>query len=120
MNSMTRAVLTISCAALVATIVAIDAAGLEIASTAFKNNAAIPMKYTCEGEGANPALAFTGVPANAKSLALIVEDPDVPTSLMPSGVFDHWVLWDLPATSKGIAEGERAIEGVNGTGMPGW
>ena len=107
------------CAVLGATAI-VGAAGLTITSPAFKNNAPIPMKYTCEGQSVNPPLVFGGVPAGAKSLALIVEDPDVPKSLMPSGVFDHWVLWDLPAAAKGIGEGERKAEGVNGTGMPGY
>ena len=49
-----------------------------------------------------------------------MEDPDVPKSMMPSGVFDHWLLWDLPPTAKGIAEGERKSEGLNGMGKPGY
>jgi hypothetical protein len=106
--------------AVLAAIETVGAAGLEITSPAFKNNASIPAKYTCEGQGVNPELVFTGVPAAAKSLALIVEDPDVPKDLMPSGVFDHWLIWDLPATTKGIKEGERKAEGLNGTGTSGY
>src|SRR5262245_9053959 len=81
------------------------AAGLQITSPAFDNNGSIPSKYTCEGPGPNPALQFSGVPAKAKSLALIVEDPDVPRNLKADGMFDHWVLWDIDPASKGIAEG---------------
>ncbi len=98
----------------------LSAAGLQITSPAFSHNAPIPIKYSCEGEKTNPPLVFGGVPAGAKSLALIVEDPDVPKTLRPNGMFDHWVLWDLAPTTKGLAEGERKADGLNGTGKPGW
>src|SRR5438067_2989915 len=77
-------------------------AGLQISSPAFAANGAIPSKYTCDGAGVNPPLVFSGMPAKTQSLVLIVDDPDVPKNLMPSGVFDHWLAWDLPATSKGF------------------
>ena len=115
-----RRVALMSCCAVLAAIGSVGAAGLTITSPAFKNNAPIPMKYTCEGQSVNPALVFGGVPPAAKSLALIVEDPDVPKDLMPSGVFDHWLLWDLPAATKGLGEGERKAEGLNGTGTAGY
>jgi len=101
---------------------ALSAAGLQITSPAFKNNSPIPMKYSCEGAGGgvNPPLTFSGVPPAAKSLALIMEDPDVPKNLVPSGVFDHWLLWDLAVTTKGIGEGERKTEGLNGMGKAGY
>src|SRR5437762_10681363 len=83
---------------------AMSAATLQITSTAFAANGAIPSKYTCDGAGVNPPLAFNGIPAKTQSLVLIVDDPDVPKNLMPSGVFDHWLVWDLPAASKGFAE----------------
>ena len=68
----------------------------------------------------NPPLTFSGIPAKAQSLALIMEDPDVPKTMIPTGVFDHWLLWDLPAATKGIAEGERKTEGLNGMGKNGY
>jgi phosphatidylethanolamine-binding protein (PEBP) family uncharacterized protein len=71
------------------------AATLQVTSSAFPANGAIPSKYTCDGQGMNPPLAFTGIPAKTQSLVLIVDDPDVPKNLMPSGVFDHWLIWDL-------------------------
>ncbi len=95
------------------------AATLQISSTAFAANGAIPSKYTCDGQGMNPPLAFGGVPAKTQSLVLVVDDPDVPKNLMPSGVFDHWLIWDLPSTSKGFAEGEGK-GGINGMGQPGF
>jgi Raf kinase inhibitor-like YbhB/YbcL family protein len=94
---------------------------LEISSSAFPANGAIPSKYTCDGQGINPPLTFTGIPAKTQSLVLIVDDPDVPRNLMPSGVFDHWLIWDLAADSKGVAEGApEAKRGVNGTGQQGY
>jgi len=95
------------------------AAGLQITSTAFAPNGAIPSKYTCDGQGVTPPLAFSSVPAKTQSLVLIVDDPDVPKSLMPSGVFDHWLVWDLPADSKGFAEG-AGKGGINGMGQAGY
>jgi Raf kinase inhibitor-like YbhB/YbcL family protein len=95
------------------------AATLQITSTAFSANGTIPSKYTCDGQGMNPPLTFGGIPARTQSLVLIVDDPDVPKNLMPSGVFDHWLIWDIPSTSKGFAEGEGK-GGINGMGQPGF
>jgi Raf kinase inhibitor-like YbhB/YbcL family protein len=95
------------------------AASLQITSPAFMPNGPIPSKYTCDGQGVNPALVFSGVPAKTQSLVLIVDDPDVPKNLVPSGVFDHWLIWDLPASSKGFAEGEGK-SGINGAGQQGF
>lgn len=95
------------------------AAGLQITSTAFPANGSIPSKYTCDGPGMNPPLAFSGIPAKTQSLVLIMDDPDVPKALVPSGVFDHWLIWDLPADSKGFAEG-AAKGGINGMGQQGY
>jgi Raf kinase inhibitor-like YbhB/YbcL family protein len=97
----------------------VTAATLQITSTAFPPNGAIPSKYSCDGQGMNPPLAFAGVPARTQSLVLIVDDPDVPKSLMPSGVFDHWLIWDVPPTSRGFAEGEGK-GGINGAGQQGF
>jgi Raf kinase inhibitor-like YbhB/YbcL family protein len=99
--------------------VAVSAATLGITSTAFTANGKIPSKYTCDGQGLNPPLAFSGIPARTQSLVLIVDDPDVPKNLMPSGVFDHWLIWDLAATSRGFAEGEGK-GGINGAGQQGF
>ena len=96
-----------------------SAATLQIGSSAFAPNGAIPSKYTCDGQGMNPPLSFAGVPPKTQSLVLIVDDPDVPKNLMPSGVFDHWLVWDLESTSKGFAEGEGK-GGINGMGQEGF
>jgi Raf kinase inhibitor-like YbhB/YbcL family protein len=95
-------------------------AKLAITSTAFPNGGSIPAKYTCDAQNPpNPPLAFSGVPKNAKSLVLIVEDPDVPVNLTPTGLFEHWIVVDIPPDSKGFAEG-RGAQGVNGTGGAGY
>ncbi len=64
---------------------------MKISSPAFKNNGTIPKKYTCDGDNVNPELLISGVPKNAKSLVLIMDDPDA-----PRGTFTHWVVWDIP------------------------
>jgi Raf kinase inhibitor-like YbhB/YbcL family protein len=72
---------------------------MELTSTAFTNGAAIPAKYTCDARNVSPPLKWSGVPAGAKSLVLIVDDPDA-----PAGVWVHWVLYDLPASVTELAE----------------
>ena len=74
---------------------------MQLTSTAFTEGAAIPAKYTCDATNASPPLKWSGVPAAAKSLALIVDDPDA-----PSGTWVHWVLYDLPAAASELAEDE--------------
>lgn len=84
-------------------------------STAFSHNGHIPVKYTCEGEDINPPLELTGIPDEAKSIALIVEDPDA-----PHGVFDHWIVWNI-SPSEAIAEKSNAgISGRNSFGKIGY
>ena len=78
---------------------------LVIKSTAFAPNGAIPIKYTCEDEDASPALEWSGVPSGAKSLALIVDDPDAPDPAAPKMVYVHWVLYDIPPSANGLPEG---------------
>ena len=90
---------------------------MKISSSAFEHNKDIPSKYTCDAEDVNPELHFAGVPSSAKSLALIVDDPDAPAK-----VWVHWTLWNIPADATGIAE-NSAPAGVQGTtdfGRTGW
>jgi Raf kinase inhibitor-like YbhB/YbcL family protein len=98
------------------------AMALTISSPAFPPNGAIPSRYTCEGAGLSPPLTWSGVPEGARSLALVVEDPDA-----PSGVFCHWSAFDVPPDRPGLAEGYGAgrpgdgfREGVNDYGKPGY
>jgi Raf kinase inhibitor-like YbhB/YbcL family protein len=89
---------------------------MNITSATFEDGMKIPVKHTCDGENVNPALRFTSVPDRAGSLVLIMDDPD---ALKPAGkVWDHWVVYDIPPTVTGIAEG-REPEGTNGRGTSG-
>jgi Raf kinase inhibitor-like YbhB/YbcL family protein len=80
--------------------------GLKITSTAFSTDGAIPALHTCDGGDRSPPLAFSSVPAAAKSLALIVDDPDAPAPdpRTPQRPWVHWVLYNLPVDSTGLAE----------------
>ncbi|MGD0329323.1 MAG: YbhB/YbcL family Raf kinase inhibitor-like protein [Nitrososphaeria archaeon] len=84
---------------------------LIISSSAFQNNGRIPKKYTCDGEDVNPPLKIEGVPENAKSLALIVDDPDA-----PMGTWVHWVVWDISNVSEIKENSVPGIEGENSFG----
>jgi len=90
----------------------------KLASTAFVEGASIPAKYTCDGaRDLSPPLSISGTPTEAVSLALIMDDPDVPRALKPDGVFDHWILFNMPADTKEIAEGgSLGTPGANGAG----
>lgn len=93
---------------------------LSITSPSFSQGGQIPSKFTCDATPAvNPQLVFSNVPAKTAALVLIMDDPDVPKTLVPSGEFVHWLVWGLAPTSKGIAEGDGKA-GVNGTGRPGY
>ena len=91
---------------------------LSISSPAFQDGGGIPSKYTCEGEDISPPLTFAGAPAGARSLALIVDDPDAPDPAAPKMTWVHWVLYNLPPDATGLEEGVRrlpagTLEGVN-------
>ncbi|MET9274830.1 YbhB/YbcL family Raf kinase inhibitor-like protein [Kribbella sp. NPDC003557] len=73
---------------------------ITVTSTAFRDGETIPRKYTCDGEGVAPPLAWKEIPANAGALALVVDDPDA-----PRGTFTHWVLLDLEPTAASLTEG---------------
>lgn len=94
-------------------------ATLGITSTAFAEGAAIPARYTCEGEDLAPPLAFSGVPAGARSLALVVDDPDAPDPAAPKTVWVHWVVHDLPPDTAGLAEGGALPPGAR-QGLNDW
>ena len=77
---------------------------MKITSPAFKEGGIIPSLYTCEGKNINPALEFANIPPEAKSLVLINDDPDVPKTLRPDGMYDHWVIFNIPPSTHKIAE----------------
>jgi Raf kinase inhibitor-like YbhB/YbcL family protein len=100
---------------------------LTLRSTAFTEGGEIPIRHTCEGEDLSPPLAWSGVPAGARSLALVVDDPDAPDPAAPKMTWVHWILFDLAPSTPGLAEGLRhgalppgTREGVNDWKRTGW
>lgn len=94
---------------------------------AFGTGGEIPAKHTCEGEDVSPALAWSGVPAGTKSLALVVDDPDAPNPKAPQMTWSHWLLFDMPPESSGLPEaaGRAALppgtrQGLNDWKRTGW
>ncbi|MHB8743039.1 MAG: YbhB/YbcL family Raf kinase inhibitor-like protein [Sulfuricaulis sp.] len=78
---------------------------LTLTSPAFRHNGEIPSRYTCDGDDVSPTLSWSGVPGSAKSLALIVDDPDAPDPRAPKMTWVHWVLYNIPPSAAGLAEG---------------
>lgn len=77
---------------------------LKIESSAFADGAEIPRKFTCQGDDVSPPLSWSGVPDGARSLVLIVDDPDAPDPAAPRMTYVHWVLYNLPPESTGLPE----------------
>lgn len=89
-------------------------AHMQLTSPAFDDNKPIPAIYSCKGQSINPPLAIAGVPDQAKSLALIMHDPDA-----PSGDFLHWIVWNIAPQTTAISENSvlaGAVEGKNTAG----
>jgi Raf kinase inhibitor-like YbhB/YbcL family protein len=82
---------------------------LTVKSPAFANNGSMPSEYTCEGKNINPELSINDIPTQAKSLALILDDPDA-----PNGTFDHWIMWDIPVSGKIEQNSAPGMQGKNG------
>jgi Raf kinase inhibitor-like YbhB/YbcL family protein len=91
------------------------AATIAVRSPAFAAGAMIPVRFSCRGSNTPIPLAWTGVPAGAASVAMIMDDPDA-----PSGTFTHWVVFNLPVTTRGIVNGRLpagAAQAQNGRGQ---
>ena len=90
---------------------------IKVTSPAFQNGETIPDKYSAYHENISPPLQWTGIPKEAKSIALIVDDPDAPGATP----FSHWVVYNISTSSTGFAEGKHeGIEGKNGRGVIGY
>jgi len=77
----------------------------------FPEGGKIPVRFTCDGEDAHPALSWEGEPRETLSFALIMDDPDA-----PGGTWNHWLLWDIPATTHALPEGKKRLPiGIDGT-----
>ena len=83
---------------------------MKLSSPAFADNGMIPAKFACNGADISPELSISGVPSSAKSLALIVDDPDA-----PSKVWVHWVVFNISPETEGIAENSVPAGAVQGT-----
>lgn len=89
---------------------------ISVTSSAFKEGEMIPSKYTCDGDDISPPIDWLGVPAEAKSIAMISDDPDA-----PMGTWVHWVIFNIPPQAKGLSENvpakesleDGSIQGVN-------
>lgn len=88
---------------------------LIISSIAFEHGALIPVQYSCEGAGINPPLHIEHIPHGTQSLAIIAEDPDT-----SKGVFDHWIVWNIPVMNRIAENSVPGISGVNSGGKTGY
>lgn len=95
---------------------------LILTSPAFKSGEDIPAVYTCDGDDKSPPLSWSGVPPDAKSLALVVEDPDAPDPAAPRRTWVHWVLHNIPPGVSGLQEGVASRDLPPGTheGLNDW
>jgi len=86
-----------------------ESMALSITSPSFTQMGEIPSKYTCQGVDISPQLDFSGAPAGTKSLVLIVDDPDAPDPEAPKMIWVHWLLYNLPPDTTGLAEGVTSL-----------
>lgn len=94
---------------------------LQLTSTAFAAEGPIPKRHTGEGEDISPALEWSDLPDNTRSLALICHDPDAPLISPGNYGFVHWVLYGIPGSAPGLAEGvAEFVQGVNNFGNAGY
>ena len=118
------AVLIFICAVLMVTgrLYAEENMALTLRSKAFTDGGEIPTKYTCEGEDIAAPLEWEGVPEEARSLVLIVDDPDAPDPKAPKMTWVHWVLYNIPPGTTGLPEGAASADLPPGTkeGLNDW
>ena len=116
---MRNAIIGSAAAMLLAMVTAIAAgeARIKVTSSAFQEGGNIPSKFTCDVSDTSPPLQIAGVPSGAKSLVLIVDDPDA-----PGGLFTHWLAWNIPPQTGSIAEGSapKGVQGANDFGKSGY
>ena len=87
---------------------------ITVTSPAFREAESIPGKYTCDGSDVSPPLSWSGIPDNAKSIALICDDPDA-----PMGTWVHWVMFNIPVSTDGLPEGVNSSSGLPGGALQG-
>lgn len=93
---------------------------MELISPTFSPNESIPVRFTCQGEDVSPPLQWSNIPKKAKSLTLIVDDPDAPDPRAPKMTWVHWILYNIPPYCDHLGEDlqsnhlpEGAIQGLN-------
>jgi len=87
---------------------------MQVSTKSFSAGGEVPKRYTCDGADVSPQLAWGEPPAGARSLALMVDDPDA-----PRGTFTHWVVYDLPPQTRELPEDVRKAEQLPGGGSQG-
>ena len=99
---------------------------MKLESSAFEHEGTIPAKYTCDGSppagGISPPLKISDVPPGTRSLFLNMDDPDVPKSIRPDGLWNHWLVWNIPPETTEITEGQEpaGVVGKNTGGKFGY
>ena len=116
---MGKAIIAGASAILLATIASFAAGGakMKITSSAFQEGGNIPSKFSCDGADTSPPLQISDIPSGAKSLVLIIDDPDA-----PSGLFTHWAVWNISPQTSTITEGStpKGVQGTNDFGKSGY
>jgi Raf kinase inhibitor-like YbhB/YbcL family protein len=116
---MTKAIIAGALAIALVTLASFAAGGarMKITSSAFHEGGNIPPKFTCDGGDSSPPLQIAEVPSGAKSLVLVADDPDA-----PSGLFTHWIEWNISPQTNAIAEGSapNGVQGTNDFGKSGY
>jgi Raf kinase inhibitor-like YbhB/YbcL family protein len=103
-----------------ASVTAASDPSMTLDSPTFAAGAHIPRRHGCEGKDVPPALHWSGVPKDAKSLALIVDDPDAPDPAAPQTRWVHWIVYDLPPRTSGLAEGAAWLPSGARVGRNDW
>ena len=91
---------------------------MKLTSPAFSHEGMIPSKHTCDGNNVNPRLEIHDAPEGTNTFVLLMDDPDVPKHLREDGMWDHWVVFNIPGDTTIIKEGEEPC-GMQGTGTGG-
>lgn len=120
MQHVTVRLLTLLAFTIASSITFAGESAMKITSKTFAQNAAIPAKYTCEGADVSPPLSWSGVPEKAKSLVLIVDDPDAPDPAAPKMTWVHWVVYNIPPTATGLDEAAKSLPAGAQGGLNDW
>lgn len=91
---------------------------MKLSSEAFDQNGLIPLQFTCDGPDVNPPLDISDVPERTQSLVLIMDDPDVPKDIRADGMWDHWIVFNIPPDISVIAQDSEPV-GIHGKGTSG-